>query len=100
MKRRLALALLITAAGWGQAVRSPEIGADRRVTFRISAPKATEVTVSGEFQSGSKSLQKNEAGVWSITVGPIEPEIYAYNFTIDGVRTIDPNNPDVKTGST
>ena len=35
-----------------------------------------------------------------MTVGPIEPEIYHYNFTIDGVRTIDPGNPDLKTGST
>src|SRR5262249_297035 len=35
----------------------------------------------------------------SITVGPIESEIYNYNFTIDGIRTIDPGNPNVKTGS-
>ncbi len=39
-------------------------------------------------------------GLWTITVGPIEPEIYNYNFTVDGVRTIDPENPNVKTGST
>jgi hypothetical protein len=56
--------------------------------------------VIGEFMEGNKSLQRNEGGLWSVTLGPIEPEIYYYNFTIDGVRTIDPNNPNVKTGST
>jgi enterochelin esterase family protein len=81
-------------------VRSPEIGADRRVTFRLRAPDATEVSVSGEFLRGSKPMEKEAGGVWSVVVGPLEPEIYNYNFTIDGVRTIDPGNPEVKTGST
>src|SRR5262245_52625715 len=82
------------------SARSPEIAADRRVTFRLLAPKAAEVTVTGEFMNGAKSMTKDEKGLWSLTVGPIEPEIYYYNFTIDGVRTIDPHNPAVKTGST
>ena len=38
--------------------------------------------------------------MWTLTIGPLEPEIYNYNFIIDGVRTIDPGNPKVKTGST
>jgi enterochelin esterase family protein len=70
------------------------------VTFRLLAPHAREIVLTGEFMQGSKSLEKDGNGVWSITVGPLEPEIYHYNFTIDGVRTIDPGNPDVKTGST
>src|SRR3954454_24444203 len=85
---------------WGQAVRSPDIGAGRMVTFRLAAPKATEVSVSGEFMKGSKSLEKDAKGVWSVTIGPVDPEIYYYNFTIDGVKTIDPGNPNVKIGST
>jgi enterochelin esterase family protein len=56
--------------------------------------------VSGEFMKGSKSLQKDDAGVWTTTIGPLEPEIYNYNLTVDGVKTIDPANPNVKTGST
>jgi enterochelin esterase family protein len=79
---------------------SPEIGPDRRVTFRLLAPKASEVLVSGEFMAGSKALEKNAEGLWSVTVGPVDPEIYYYNFTVDGVRTIDPGNPEVKSGST
>jgi enterochelin esterase-like enzyme len=94
----------LTPSGWAQtasaAVRSPEIGADRRVTFRVHAPQATGVALTGEFMQGSKPLQKSGDGLWSITVGPLEPEIYNYNFIIDGVKTIDPNNPQVKTGST
>lgn len=98
-----ALGCLIVSC-WAQnapaPVRSPEVGADRSVTFRVRAPQASEVTLTGEFMRGSKALQKSDGGVWSVTVGPLEPEIYYYNFTIDGVKTIDPNNPDVKTGST
>ncbi len=81
-------------------VRSPEIGPDRHVTFRLRAPQAHEVVLSGEFMNGSKALEKDSSGLWSITIGPLEPEIYNYNFTIDGVKTIDPGNYDVKTGST
>ena len=54
-------------------VISPEVHADRTVTFRIRAPKATDVAVS--FQ-GSKAMTKDADGTWSITVGPLEPEIY------------------------
>jgi len=81
-------------------VVSPEVGSDRRVTFRLLAPQAREVVLAGEFIEGNKSLDKDANGLWSVTVGPLEPEIYHYNFTIDGVRTIDPGNPAVKTGST
>ena len=79
---------------------SPEINKDRQVTFRLLAPKATAVSVSGEFMAGSKPLEKNADGLWSVTVGPIDPEIYYYNFTVDGVKTLDPGNPGVKSGST
>jgi len=81
-------------------VQSPEIGADRRITFRLNAPKAQEVTLTGEFLKGATPLVKGANGVWTVTVGPIEPEIYHYNFTVDGVRIIDPANPNLKTGST
>jgi enterochelin esterase-like enzyme len=81
-------------------ILSPEIGPDHRVTFHLLAPKAGEVSVSGEFMKGSQALEKNAEGLWSATVGPIEPEIYYYNFAVDGVKTIDPGNPEVKTGST
>jgi hypothetical protein len=69
------------------------------VTFRLRAPGATSVTVSGsEFLKGSIPLTKDADGVWSVTVGP--PEIYDYNMTIDGVKTIGPGDYEVKFGST
>jgi enterochelin esterase-like enzyme len=79
---------------------SPEVMADGRVTFRLNAPKAEEVLLSGEFLDGNRKFEKGPDGIWAVTVGPVEPEIYHYNFTIDGVRTIDPANPQLKTGST
>ncbi len=96
---------LITVAGSpaadpGPVRLGPAIGPDRRVTFRLLAPKAAEVSVAGEFMKGSRALQKDAAGRWTATVGPIDPEIYYYNFTIDGVRTLDPGNAEVKSGST
>lgn len=103
----LASVLGIGQAGLGQQgpgarpVPSPEISADRHVTFRLRAPEAKSVELSGEFMRGaSQPLVKDADGVWSITVGPVAPEIYAYNFTIDGIKTIDPGNYAVKTGST
>lgn len=90
----------IVSAQQSATVQSPEIGADRRVTFRLNAPKAQEVTLTGEFLKGGTPLVKGADGVWSVTVGPIEPEIYHYNFTVDGLRIIDPANPNLKTGST
>ena len=97
---RLAVSLLCATAWAQQPPQSPEVNADRTVTFRLAAPKATEVTLSGEFMKGSKPLVRDDKGVWSVTIGPIEPEIYNYNFTIDGVKMIDPGNPNVKFGST
>jgi enterochelin esterase-like enzyme len=102
--RNLSCALLLLVPGaYAQQARqivSPDILADGRVTFRLNAPKADEVMLTGEFLDGSRKFSKGADGVWSVTVGPIAPEVYHYNFTIDGVRTIDPSNPQLKTGST
>jgi len=70
--------------------------ADGKVTFRISAPKAAAVSVSGDF--GSSKLEKDDRGVWSTTVGPLTPDFYTYSFNIDGVKTLDSRNPLFKPG--
>ena len=79
------------------ALVSPEVAADHRVTFRLRAPDAKAVTVSGDFGSDVE-LRKNADGIWSATVGPLAPEMYVYYFTADGVRLTDPSNPEVKIG--
>ena len=81
-------------------VVSPDVLPDGRVTFRLNAPKALDVALTGEFMPGPRNFDKGADGVWTITVGPVEPETYHYNFIIDGVRTIDPANANLKTGST
>ncbi len=78
-------------------LRSIEVSDDHRVTFRIYAPKAGEVSVSGDFGQSGK-MEKDDQGVWSRTVGPLTPDFYSYTFNVDGVRTIDAKNPMIKPG--
>jgi len=78
---------------------SPEIQPDKKVTFRIRAPKANEVTLRGDWMTGAPAkLERDESGVWSVTLGPLTPDFYSYAFTVDGVRTLDPANPTIKQG--
>jgi enterochelin esterase-like enzyme len=79
------------------ALKSTEVASDHKVTFRIYAPKASEVSVSGDFGQGGK-MTKDETGVWSVTVGPLTPDFYSYTFNVDGVRTADPKNGMTKPG--
>lgn len=76
-------------------VVSPDIKSDNSVTFSLYAPEATNVTLNGSWmaQGTTGTFEKNSEGVWSITVGPLEPSMYHYNLIVDGVRAIDPGNP-------
>src|SRR5713226_2198105 len=74
---------------------SPEVRPDRTIIFRLRAPEAARVTLSF---GGLQPMSKDDAGVWSATVGPVDPEIYQYNFVVDGVRILDPGNPHLKNG--
>lgn len=77
----------------GPAMVSPEVGPDRRVTFRFVAPNATQVSVAGGFMGGpTVTMQKDAQGVWTGTTEPMEPEIYQYNILVDGARVTDPSN--------
>src|SRR5215208_555698 len=93
----LSLALLALTLH-AQRVVSPEVLPDRRVTFRIRAPKASEVTLTGDWLGATPAptLAKDDAGVWSVTLGPFEPSIYIYSYTVDGVAMADPINPRMK----
>jgi len=77
-------------------VVSPEIHADHRVTFRLLAPDATSVSVTGDWPGGidttTTPMVKGENGIWSVTVGPLKPEFWIYTFNVNGVATIDPRN--------
>jgi enterochelin esterase-like enzyme len=108
------------AAGRGRGgaqtpqVVSPEITGDRSVTFRIYAPNAQSVRVSGgdmpQLAGGGRGadpaapprgqMTKGTDGVWSVTVGPVDPGAYRYNFNVDGVSVIDPRNPSISESNT
>jgi len=76
---------------------SPVVGSDRMVTFRVSAPEADTVVLTSDFAEETP-LTKDAEGVWSVTVGPVAPDLYYYNFVVNGVRTIDPGNSHAKVG--
>jgi enterochelin esterase-like enzyme len=72
---------------------SPEVLSDRRVTFRLRAPKASAVALNfAAWNAKPQPMVRDEKGIWSLTVGPVEPEIYSYTFLVDGIRTPDPSN--------
>ncbi|MCG6923817.1 MAG: esterase [Acidobacteria bacterium] len=90
----------------GPQVTSPEVHEDGRISFRILAPKAEAVRLGGtdippEGGSGAnpmvafqgRPMNKGEKGIWELTVGPLEPGAYRYQFVVDGVNVVDPRNP-------
>jgi enterochelin esterase-like enzyme len=78
-------------------LRSPDIHPDRTVTFRLSAPKAAEVTLNGSWDNGTNlKMTKDDAGVWSTTIGPLAPQLWGYWFMVDGVKALDPNNAETQ----
>jgi enterochelin esterase family protein len=77
-------------------VISPDRHPDDRVTFRLRAPKAQEVSIQGQWGGGRTNLTKDTNEVWSVTLGPIAPGIYEYSFTVDGLTMIDPGNSAIK----
>jgi enterochelin esterase-like enzyme len=78
-----------------QTIESPIVHSDRTVTFNFRAPNAKRVELSSQFLKENQPLKANDSGVWSITVGPIEPNLYPYNFVVDGVAIADPNNVNI-----
>ena len=80
-------------------LNSPEVRDDRTVTFRVKAQEAKSVMLSGvslltALGTGNKpvAFTKGDDGVWTLTVGPVNADMYQYHFVIDGVRVADPNN--------
>jgi enterochelin esterase-like enzyme len=73
-------------------VVSPEVHSGGRVTFRLRAPGADQVAVAIETLPNPTPLAKDAEGVWRVTVGPLEPDFYAYTFQVDGARVLDPVN--------
>jgi enterochelin esterase-like enzyme len=76
----------------GPFVVSPQVNADKTVVFRYLAPNANQVKLSGQFLKEPVMMEKDSIGIWSVKVGPVTPDIYPYNFNVDGVGVMDPAN--------
>jgi len=88
-----------------EQIISPEIGKEN-VTFRLSAPYADVVQISGSFGPTVKmeasygtrdvpvpiDMTKDDKGLWSISLPLPKSELYTYSFIVDGVSINDPNN--------
>lgn len=115
MKRVLTLLVAAVAvmtafaqqAIWGvMQLNSPEINPDNSVTFRIKAPKAVKVQLTGDFLPNQKmktqfgevevpgraDLVEGKDGVWEYTTQPLAPELYSYSFFVDDQEMTDPSN--------
>lgn len=77
----------------GPRVVSPEILPDKKVTFRLLAPKAGTVVLNGNWEQGTNiPMTKDDQGLWSVTVGPLGEQLWGYSFNVDGVKVMDPGN--------
>ena len=90
------------------SVVSPEVHADRTVTFRVYAPKANEVDLWGDWLAtptmatrtgGTVKMNKGADGVWTYTTAPLEATGHLYTFNLDGLAIADPVNPVSKSRS-
>jgi enterochelin esterase family protein len=98
--------------GRGPAVVSPQIESDGRVTFRILAPQATTVTITGDLSQGLTpaegsatvppvTMTKGADGVWTgTTIRAIKPGAWRYLFNVDGATTVDSRNVHVSPSQT
>ncbi len=82
-----------------QGPKSPEITADGTVIFRLKAPEATTVAVSGSWQKNWRpnvtpplAMTKEDDGIWKLTLNGLKPEMWNYYFVVDGVSMPDPGN--------
>jgi Enterochelin esterase and related enzymes len=90
----------------GTQVVSPEIHGNNTVTFRLKAPKAVKVQITGDFLPTQKfstpfgevdgpgvaDLTEGKDGIWEYTTNPLKPELYGYSFIVDGLKSTDPSN--------
>lgn len=116
MKNILTILLCAFCAGssmaqealWGGSrVKSPVVNSDGTVTFSLFAPKASKVEVTGDFlprrrvavspsdtveAAGTVAMEEGSGGVWTYTTCALQPELYSYSFTVNGMKYLDPAN--------
>jgi enterochelin esterase-like enzyme len=94
----MATAKVLPKAQAATTLNSPVVNPDRSVTFSLTAPQATDVKLNFQNQTGPSpaadvmDMTKDASGVWSLTIGPLAPDMYGYDFIVDGVKILDPTN--------
>jgi len=80
-------------------MNSPEVKNDRTVIFRLKAPEAKKVSLVGvhilaALNRGREPMPfvKGTDGIWTLTVGPLKPDMYVYQINVDGMTITDPSN--------
>ena len=88
-----------TATTQNVSVKSPEISADDRITFRYRGPKTvSKVDVIHTSLTGAITLPmvRGENGIWTATTPELAPDVYEYSFRVDGISVLDPSNSFIK----
>jgi enterochelin esterase-like enzyme len=76
---------------------APSVSRAGKVTFTLTAPKASEVMLGGDWGGERLPMIKDEKGNWILSI-QLKPQIYSYYFLVDGVKTLDPANTKFKLG--
>lgn len=90
--------LLIFFTNNARAQRTPadykaiEILADNSVQFKIKAPEAGNVVVWGSWDPSERIKMVKKDSIFEAKIGPLAPNVYEYEYVIDGVSALDPNN--------
>lgn len=75
----------------------PQIHADRRVTFQVKMPAAQRVQVmpgggNNGLGKGPFEMTRSGEGIWTTTIGPVQPGFHYYWLLVDGSPVNDPNS--------
>lgn len=93
----LTVVLFLSGLAYSQPPRvplftSPQVNNDNTVVFRLYAPLAKEVKLNVQFERANVPMEKDTAGVWRVSLGPVKPDLYPYHFLVDNMAVADPRN--------
>lgn len=79
----------------------PIVNPDRSLSLCLTAPQATNVQLNFQNMLGLSPaadafpMTKGANGIWYITLAPLEPNWYGYEFIVDGAKIADPQNRNI-----
>jgi len=76
-------------------IKSPEVNEDGKITFKLFAPEADTVKISGNWMPGwgtRVTMVPNDTGLYVLNIDPLPSEMYTYTYYVNGVKVLDPGN--------